>query len=345
VEAIADGIDLAVFDVELRLNGQLVDGETLTATVAVGDAILEESTVVTSGGGKARFELTSLTAETTTVEIDYQNQQQVSQQITFISVLDPIVVSSIVINKNRANANGIDVNTVTAKVTNNITGDPIADVTVAIYLFEPTATNNGSASGPSSATTDVNGEIIVNVTNTQAEALDIRAYYLNSDLPPEEHYQDARTTFYVHNEAPAIVVGGLTWSAPYTYDEAIANANPHPDEWKDENGTEGPNGMTVSRYTWQHASDFCSLLTYLDITDWRLPTVIELLALYDDAAATNPEYAPVFKKHNWPTSLQVWSSDNDTATSHQAVALWNRHISQQGNDYWLYVSCVHEPTP
>ncbi len=341
VEALADGIDQAVFDVELRLNGQLVDGETITATVTVGDAILENNSVETSGGGKATFKLTSNTVETTTVEIDYNNQQQVSQQISFISPLDPIIVSSIVINKNRAESNGIDVNTVTAQVTNSITGDPVAGVSVYAYLLEETATSNGSASGPGWLVSDVNGYVTANVTDTEEEVVDIRINYLTSDADPKNRYLDARTSFHIHNEVSPIEVNSLVWSAPFTEQEA-SDIGHTSDNNYEETGATGPNGMLVSRFGWANANTFCNSLNYLGLLDWRLPTETELIALYDEAAATHPTTA-VWDKYGWPTAYEFWSSDSGALYHYKTVMLWDGTLVEVPDTWTRYVGCVHTP--
>jgi hypothetical protein len=340
IEAIADGVDEAVFEVELRLNGQLVDGETLTATVT-GNAILENSSVVTASGGKAQFKLTSLTPETVTVEIDYNSQQQVEQQIAFISVLDPIVVSSIVINKNRAESDGIDVNTITARVTNSITGNPEAGIEVDIYLLEELPTSDGSASGPSSLITDVNGYVTVNATNTEEEIVDIRVDYVTKDADPKNRYLDARTSFHIYNEVDPIEALGLTWSAPFTEQEATDIGHISDNNYE-ETGATGPNGMLVSRFSWANANYFCNSLNYLGLLDWRLPTEAELIALYQEAAATHPDTA-VFEKYGWPTTYEFWSSDAGVTYYYKSVLLWDGTLTEVPDTYSRYVGCVHEP--
>lgn len=334
-EAIANGIDIAEFEAELILNGQGVDGEELTASVN-GNAVLESNTVITSNGGKARFRLHSYVAETNQITVDYKNLQQAVQSIKFIGDTDHSRVVSLNILKNNANANGTDTNLLIARVEDDLT-NPVENARVDILLTENLADN--SATAPSSLITNAQGEVSINITNTAEEGVWVRAYYTSTNTPPEISYQDQYINFYHYNEVPPTEAVGLIWAAPFTESEAL-KVGVTPDMIHEENGTNGPSGMTVSQFSWLNADDFCYFLNYFGLTGWRLPTEAELTALYNDAAISHP-VGKVYEKYGWPTQIALWSSDSEMGGTYRSVRLWDGTLTNDSSTANRYTGCVH----
>jgi len=339
IEAIANGIDKAVINVELKLAGMPISGKTITASVT-GSAQLEHSLVITNNDGIANFALTSLKGETVVVTFDYENQHSVSQNVLFTGDTDTAFVQSLIITKNKANTDGIDKNTLVATVVDHL-DNPVKGALVVIYVWEDTA--DGSTSYPNSLVTDNNGEVHIEITNTQEERIQIRAEYTNTNTPPEWSYADAITYYFKHNTLSPIEAEGLTWTPPLTESEAIA-VGFAPDAIYTEDGSTGPNGMIVSRFNWLQADDFCYALNYYGMRSWRLPTDQELLSLYNEAVTTHPTGA-VFDKYNWPTFYVFWSSTSYAAGTYSTMNLMDGTVRQEIDNYAKYVTCVHDPVP
>lgn len=85
--------------------------------------------------------------------------------------------------------------------------------------------------------------------------------------------------------------------------------------------------------TWTNANNYCSGSKINEQTDWRLPSVTELNALYTSNAA---------RDNNW-TRAATWSYVAGSSTStpgHMAVNLGDGTSKEQADTSTAYVSCV-----
>ena len=102
--------------------------------------------------------------------------------------------------------------------------------------------------------------------------------------------------------------------------------------WQD-----GVSGQTVT-HTWQEAKEYCEALTLGGFTDWRLPTIEELLSIVD-SGRSGPSIDPVFQN---VVSDLYWSSTTDASNTSRAWAV----NFYDGYDRWGaksvdgYVRCV-----
>lgn len=340
-QAIADGIDQVIVDVTVMLNGIPTSGEYVDASIT-GSAVLGSSTVVTNGSGVARFTATSSVAERVDITFSYQGKDDVTVRGEFMGDSEGSYLSSLTLVTDRASADGVDVNQLTAQVLDR-NGNPVKGVEVEVLIWEET--DDGSASGPASLTTNELGEVYIEVSNSDQEYVDVRAYYTSPSTPPEISYYDQRTQFYHYNTLKPVNSGGLLWTAPLTEQEALAieasdpNIDFGPDTTQLEDGTYGPTGMIVSSYNWVHADDFCYFLDYAGYRDWRLPTENELVTFYQSSQPDYPDKG-VFGQYGWPTYHAFWSSSDGDTGSHSAVRLYDGHVELLLGSNTRYVSCV-----
>ncbi|WP_159737757.1 Ig-like domain-containing protein [Vibrio atypicus] len=342
-EVVADGIEKAVVDVSLILNGVPVIGEYIDAQIS-GSASLDGSRVVTDSMGVARFYVTSLVAESVNISLSYQNKGQISEVIKFIGNSDDSYLATLTIVQDSARADGIEVNKLTALVLDRLS-NPVENVKVDVLIWEED--DNSSVVAPSSLTTNTQGEVYIEVSNSQQEYADIRAYYTSTNTPPEISFADQRVNFYQYNSLKPEQANGLLWVPPMTEYEALAleasnpNINFGPDMTHLEDGTNGPSGMVVARYQWINADDLCYFLDYAGFRDWRLPTEAELSDFY---LSSQPEYSSkgIYEQFGWPTHYAMWSSDVGAAGYHRVVRLYDGNTDQALDSYSRYVSCVRE---
>ncbi len=105
--------------------------------------------------------------------------------------------------------------------------------------------------------------------------------------------------------------------------------------WQDNSET-----MTVKK-TWQEAMEYCQNLTLGDFTDWRLPTVEELVYIVDKESI-EPAINPVFENVQ---SSGYWSSSTFTPT--YKYLIWTVDLRIGGNTIThmkdsMYLRCVRK---
>ena len=86
----------------------------------------------------------------------------------------------------------------------------------------------------------------------------------------------------------------------------------------------------TSTKNWSEANAYCNTSTINGQTGWRLPTKVELSALYDSGA---------MKDRGWTLSY-TWSSTVYSAGSHYYVYLGFSAVGWDGDAHNYYVSCV-----
>lgn len=339
--AIADGLAQVVVEVTLMLNGTPAVGEYIDASIT-GFAELGSRSVLTDGLGIARFTATSSTAEYVDMTFSYQSKVDVTERVEFIGNSDDSYLSSLTLVSDGAAADGFEVNHLTALVLDR-NNNPVKDVNVDVLIWEET--ENSSTVAPTSLTTNELGEVYIEVSNTEQEYVDVRAYYTSTNSPPEISFGDQRIQFYRYNTLKPVLANGLVWTPPFTEQEALdleasdPNINFGPDMTYTEDGTYGPNGMVVARYNWLHADDFCYYLDYAGHRDWRLPTEAELVSFYQSSQPDHPDKG-IFTLHGWPTFYALWSSDYGDPGYNRVVRLYDGNVDQALDTYSRYVSCV-----
>lgn len=97
------------------------------------------------------------------------------------------------------------------------------------------------------------------------------------------------------------------------------------------------------RMSIQDARQYCLTLEVETLTDWRLPTKIELLGIVDDALGT-PLFDVFRHQFSFAGYNYVWSASNEYINS---VAVWKKYFKDGYSDENLlsqesYVRCVHQ---
>lgn len=91
----------------------------------------------------------------------------------------------------------------------------------------------------------------------------------------------------------------------------------------------GPGCAGVARsLNWEEANDYCNQLTYANYTDWRLPTIRELVSIVDYTT-----YLPAIDKAKFPatpTNAPYWSS---TPIFNQATLAWSVYFDYGRTKY------------
>lgn len=157
--ALADGNSANAVQVEVTDgNGNPLAGESVTFTANNG-AQVTTVTGTTGADGLARATLTNITAGTTTVTAALSNGTTTSVDTHFTPVIS-FILSDMTVTRNNALADGSDKNSVRIVVTDN-NGKPQAGQKVTLTA------NNGAVVSTSTATTDSNGIVTVDLTSLQ----------------------------------------------------------------------------------------------------------------------------------------------------------------------------------
>lgn len=157
--ALANGVSANAVQVEVTdSNGDALAGESVTFTANNG-ANVTTVTGTTGADGLAWATLTNTTAGTTTVTAALSNGTTTSVDTNFTPVIS-YIVSDMTVTRNNALADGSDKNSVRIIVTDN-NGKPQAGQNVTVTA------NHGAMASVSTATTDSNGVVTVDLTNMQ----------------------------------------------------------------------------------------------------------------------------------------------------------------------------------
>ncbi|RLQ18472.1 DUF1566 domain-containing protein, partial [Vibrio sp. SBT000027] len=104
-------------------------------------------------------------------------------------------------------------------------------------------------------------------------------------------------------------------------------------------GVTGPRGMEVARYNWFQAVQYCQQLDYQGKQDWRLPTLNELIAVYNTAqGAANG----MWDRNDWATKRPFWVTRKNSPTRHTHFYLNKGYSSNTEDTDGNYVSCITE---
>lgn len=94
--------------------------------------------------------------------------------------------------------------------------------------------------------------------------------------------------------------------------------------------------MPITFYdTWANANTYCASFNGLGQSGWRLPTQVELSALY----TAYPNYSPELRAQGW-TLYNTWSSTPDSTGSHYSVYLYYGFVFWNIDTNFNYVTCV-----
>ncbi|MCX2789711.1 Ig-like domain-containing protein [Vibrio sp. Sgm 5] len=172
--AVANGSDKAIVEATFLINGKAASGITVDASVSSvsGRANLVKDSQVTDNSGKVRFEVTSTKAESVSVSVDVGGTFSVSQTVTFIADVSTASLLQASTSEDRALADGIDQNQITALVVDRYFNS-IPGVTVNFAAKKSSTVKLKNTTG----VTNASGNAVVNFTNTVAEKVEIIATY------------------------------------------------------------------------------------------------------------------------------------------------------------------------
>jgi hypothetical protein len=135
------------------------------------------------------------------------------------------------------------------------------------------------------------------------------------------------------------------WPLPNSEVDVAAGA-PNPESYTD-NGdgtvTDNVTGLmwqqAVTSYSWADAVAYCPTLTLAGQSDWRLPSMIELLSIVDHGQY-NPSIDPTYFPSTPPDSF--WSSSPVAGSPYHAwyVYFYYGLANNEGVAYPHYVRCV-----
>ncbi len=94
------------------------------------------------------------------------------------------------------------------------------------------------------------------------------------------------------------------------------------------------------RADWYDANMMCENSTVAGYTDWRLPTIDELMAIYN-----NKDKIPNLCDDGTSYSCRYWSSTSLGTSNHKYLDMRNGSSGTLGNDYEAYVRAVRSITP
>ncbi|WP_158782796.1 inverse autotransporter beta domain-containing protein [Pantoea sp. BAV 3049] len=149
--------------------GNILADTAVTFSVT-GSAKLSATTVKTDAKGQAQVTLTSTQAETVNVTATLANGNSATKASTFVVDLDSAVMA--LTSTSGALANGIDANTVTVTLTDK-NGQPLSGQAVNF------STEGSAVLSSASAVTDSNGKVVISVTDTSGEYVNVTATIAN----------------------------------------------------------------------------------------------------------------------------------------------------------------------
>lgn len=186
--AVANGTDTITYVATVRdINNNPVPGQTVTLATTLGT--LATTTAVTDANGQVSTALTSLQAGPATVSASLSNGASINaSEVIFIADASTARITGVTVDKTQAVANGTDLATYTATVT-DANNNPLAQVPVNW------ATTLGILSGAQSATGS-NGQATITLGSTQAGPALVNAQLAGgtaSDAPQVTFVADAAT--------------------------------------------------------------------------------------------------------------------------------------------------------
>ncbi len=189
--AVANGIDLATITVEfMRESGSSTAG-AIMAVSATNDVMFESNTVTINDEGKGYIEMTSNTAVESMVTVEHTIDGEVisvNDWVSFIGDINTAVVTELTVLVNDASPDGVDVNTLNAKVL-DVNDNPVPDVSLNI-IFD---SNTAKVVDEYTLTTSAEGGITFNVINTIVESVLVTASHVNTSGTTT--YQEATIQF------------------------------------------------------------------------------------------------------------------------------------------------------
>jgi adhesin/invasin len=175
--AVADGVATNSVNAHITdANGNPVANQAVTFTMASGSAsFVGTTTVATDANGNALITLTSLVAgnNNVTASVNGNSITNGSPAVVIFVAGGPSTSTSstfLAVVTNDALANGSATNSVKAHVT-DANGNPIANQTVTFTI----ASGNASFIGPTTISTDANGDAVISLTSTVAGTVDVTA--------------------------------------------------------------------------------------------------------------------------------------------------------------------------
>lgn len=94
------------------------------------------------------------------------------------------------------------------------------------------------------------------------------------------------------------------------------------------------NGTDIS---WDDAEEYCENYTGGGYSDWRMPTVVELMSLYDENNSCPARCEPAYSVHITPlielSCSRVWASERIDSSGARSLS-FTSGIASTGHEYW-----------
>ncbi|EJG0582697.1 Ig-like domain-containing protein, partial [Vibrio parahaemolyticus] len=366
LEAVANSQDQAEVAVRVTLDGELVKGENVSASLSQGsNAQLVSSDVITDEHGIAIFELTNMKAETLTLTAEY-GSNQVDVQASFIADVSTaeLTLSTTVDNQNYDNENEV-----TAKLEDAF-DNPLVGYEVAFSAD----THANSVDVQPQGQTDADGQQVAKVTWTDTVSTNvdtrvrIKAAFDESVVPLEARSEvtfnslgmcggQVNDTDKENAKGNCLKVtesnGRWFTSTPslevmkvlgYTQQDSSNNSGKTYAATYTEDGSSGPSGGTFARFRQdgtggvqnqrycQHLAD----MGFAGRNDWARPSINELSALFID-------HGNMWTNFGWPTRF-VYKSDTHLQDDHYLlIYLSGGSVFSYTVTAPDYISCVSNP--
>ena len=357
-QAVADGVDIALVVVELKLGEEVRPDTLVEASVSSTDVTLDSDTVTTDSSGIANFRLTSVKAETVTLTLDVGGITQ-DYDVKFIGDEKSAGVSSEA-TINNAEYTSVNGNQVTATL-KDAYGNPVEGYSVTSEVSSGVHPDTSETVKPllveETPKTDAQGQQKVRVkwdsqyeTPKTSMTFDVTSSYTTTESQQTE--STSKVTFHAYlcggqvgdsdktNAAGecikmAEVNGKLYTGAPSVRFLGALDYDGYSSTYT-ENGTSGPAG-SFARFSWSQANALCAEYNTIGLysrTNWRLATRDELSSLHS-------HYGNMFNVKGWATVSLYWSA-TPNGSLYYSVDLNGGGVYSGYPSDQTYASCVSD---
>lgn len=358
-EVIANGIDVGVVSVEVKLGTEVRPNAVVTANVSSQNVTLDNGdTVTTDSQGVAEFRLTSFKAETVTLTLEVDGVT-LEHKIKFIGDETTAEVTSQTTVDN-VPFTSVEGGQVTATLTDQ-NNNPVEGYSVTSEVSARLHPDTGESVMPiledETAKTDELGEQKVRVkwdtnyaTPTKTMTFDVTSSYETSTGTESEFISPVTFNAYlcggqVGDDDKANAAGDCikvaesggklyTGTPSVNFLQAIDYAD-YSSSIK-ESGSRGPKDGVFARFTQSQAVQLCTQYNDINLqgkNDWRLATKDELVNLYNT-------YSNMFSVKGWATLNGYWSSTPNGSSYYYVNLRHGGVVNYYHPSSQSYASCV-----